>query len=178
MKSKIKKIMPIILLVIFAIFIIISIILNIKIGIDTGKTFASYALDMIKILPIAFLLIGLFEVWVKKEFIQKCMGDNAGIKGYFFSFILASITLGGVIMALPIAHSLLKKGAKISVVFAYITASVICRVPMAFVESYYLGYMFTFLRLIISLPLVILFSILLEHIAKKNNLLSFENHKD
>jgi uncharacterized membrane protein YraQ (UPF0718 family) len=155
----------------FFLYILISIITEFGFGMRTGQNFVSYFIEMFQILPVAFILVGLFEVWVKKETIQKIMGHESGIKGYLASFALASVTLGGVLMALPMAYSLLNKGARVSIVFSFITASVICRIPMAFVEAYYLGISFTLIRLFVSLPLVILFSLIIERFVDKKTLL-------
>ena len=170
-----KQSVYIIGIVSFFFFLVLSIIGEFEFGMRTGQNFLSYFIDMFQILPVAFLLVGLFEVWVKKETIQKIMGLESGIKGYLSSFALASVTLGGVIMALPLAYSLLKKGARVSIIFSYITASVICRIPMAFVESYYLGIPFTLIRLFVSLPLVVMFSLIIERMVEKTTLLAKMN---
>ena len=64
-------------------------------------------------------------------------------------------------VALAAAYYLQKKGAHLSVLFTYIGASEICRIPMATYEASFLGLKFTAIRLIVSLPLVVLISMLL-----------------
>ena len=64
-------------------------------------------------------------------------------------------------VAFPIACSLFSKGARLSVVFAYIGASAICRVPMAIFETSFMGVKFTAIRLLLSIPIVIMTSELL-----------------
>ena len=49
----------------------------------------------------------------------------------------------------------------VTVYFVYMGASAICRVPMAIFEASFLGIKFTTIRLLVSLPLVILTSKLL-----------------
>ncbi len=123
---------------------------------------------MLKILPCAFILIGLFEVWVKKEVIEKHLGEESGIKGYAWVILLAGTVAGGLLVAFPVAYSLYNKGAKLSIVFTYIGAG-ICRVPMALFEISFMGVKFTTIRLLISLPLVIITSILLgDYLTKRN----------
>jgi uncharacterized membrane protein YraQ (UPF0718 family) len=61
-------------------------------------------------------------------------------------------------IAFPVAYSLYKKGAKLGVIFTYIGASAICRVPMATFEASFLGFKFTAIRLAVSLPLVVVTS--------------------
>jgi len=116
---------------------------------------------MLKILPCAFILIGLFEAWVKRETIERHFGEASGIRGYIWGVLLAGTTVGGLYIAFPVAYSLYSKGAKLSVIFTYLGASALCRVPMAIFEASFLGIKFTAVRLLVSLPLVIVTSVLL-----------------
>jgi len=145
----------------YFLFLIISLVLGFNPGKEIGYNFGSFSLDMLKILPGAFILIGLFEVWVKRETIEKHFGEESGIRGYIWGVLLAGTTVGGLYVAFPVAYSLYSKGAKLSIIFTYIGASAICRVPMAIFEASFLGIKFTAIRLLVSLPLVIIASILL-----------------
>jgi len=51
----------------------------------------------------------------------------------------------------------------------YIGAAAICRVPMALFEISFMGVKFTTIRLLVSLPLVIITSILLGNYLNKRN---------
>ena len=115
------------------------------------------------------VVVGLFEVWVKKENVEKHLGKNSGMLGYIWIILLAGTTIGGLYVAFPVAYSLFKKGAKLSVIFTYIGASAICRIPMIIFESSFMGIKFTLIRLIISIPLVILSSIWLGNYLEKKN---------
>ena len=124
---------------------------------------------MLKVLPCAFILIGLFEVWVKRETVEKHFGQEAGIRGYIWAVLLAGTTVGGLYVAFPLAYSLHSKGARLNVIFTYIGASAICRIPMAIFEVSFMGIKFTAIRLLVSLPLVIITSILLgDYLVKRN----------
>ncbi len=131
-------------------------------GYSIGKNFINFAISLLKILPVAFILIGLFEVWVKSEVIEKHLGETSGLMGYVWAIILASTTIGGIFVSLPVAQTLHKKGACLRIIFTYITASTITRIPMSIFEASFLGVKFTLIRLLVSLPLVILSSILME----------------
>jgi len=142
-------------------------------GFDSGKeigyNFISFSRELLKILPFAFILIGLFEVWIKKESVEKHLGEGSGIKGYIWAVLLAGTVVGGLYVAFPVAYSLYNKGAKLSVIFTYIGASAIARVPMIIFEASFLGVKFTAIRLLVSLPLVIATSIALgNYLTKKN----------
>jgi len=72
-------------------------------------------------------------------------------------------------VAFPVAYSLYSKRAKLSSIFTYIGASAICRVPMVIFEASFIGMKFTTIRLLVSIPLVILTSILLgDYLARRN----------
>ena len=72
-------------------------------------------------------------------------------------------------MAFPVAYSLYNKGAKLSVIFTYVGASAICRIPMTIFEASFMGMKFTIIRLVVSLPLVVISSWLLGTYLTKIN---------
>ncbi len=83
--------------------------------------------------------------------------------------LLAGTTVGGLYVAFPVAYSLYSKGAKLSVIFTYLGAAAICRVPMTIFEASFMGIKFTAIRLLVSLPLVIVTSVLLgDYLTKRN----------
>ena len=145
----------------YAAFLAISWVLEFSPGREISRNFADFSIDMLRILPGAFILIGLFEVWVGRETVERHLGEGSGIRGYMWALLLAGTTVGGVYVAFPVAYSLYRKGARLSVIFMYIGASAICRVPMTIFEASFLGVKFTVIRLLVSLPLVIVTSILL-----------------
>jgi len=153
----------------YTLFLIVSFIFGFNPGREIGYNFISFLLYMLKILPCAFILIGLFEVWAKKEVIEKHLGEESGIRGYMWAILLAGTIAGGLLVAFPIAYSMYNKGAKLNIIFTYIGASAICRVPMTMFEASFMGIKFTVIRLLVSLPLVILTSILLgKYLSKRN----------
>ena len=124
---------------------------------------------MMKILPLTFILIGLFEVWVKKETVEKHLGEKSNFLCYLWAIILGGTTIGPMLVALPIAYTLYKKGAKISVIYTYIGASSVCRIPMTIFEASFIGVKFTIVRYLVSIPLITISSILFEKTLKKGS---------
>ena len=168
-----NRIIRIAILAGYAVFIAISWILGFDPGQEVSQNFATFAVDMLKIVPCAFILIGLFEIWVKRETVERHLGKESGIMGYLWAVLLAGTTVGGVYIAFPVAYSLHSKGAKLGVIFTYIGASAICRIPMTLFEASFLGIKFTAVRLLISLPLVIITSkILGDYLTRRNYKLS------
>ncbi|GAB6888792.1 hypothetical protein JCM13304A_22910 [Desulfothermus okinawensis JCM 13304] len=154
---------------IYFIFLAVSFALHFRPGQEIGINFLSFSIEMLKILPCAFILIGLFEVWVKKEKVEKHLGKDSGILSHVWAILLAGTTVGGLYVAFPVAYSLFKKGAKLSVIFTYIGASGICRVPMTIFEASFMGIKFSIIRLVVSIPLVILSSIWLGNYLENKN---------
>ncbi len=152
----------------YALFIIVSLFTAYPPGITIGKNFISFGVSMLKVLPAAFILIGLFDVWVKKETIEKHLGSGAGPVSYFWILLLAGSSVGGIYVSLPVSAALYRKGAALSVIFAYLTASAVFRIPMCIFESTFLGLKFTLLRFAVSLPLIILSSRILARITEKS----------
>ncbi len=156
-------------LVAYVAFIVVSLSLNYGPGEEIAWNFASFSLDMLKIIPGAFILIGLFDVWVKRETVEKHLGEGAGIQGYVWVVLLAGATVGGLYVAFPVAYSMYRKGAKLSIIFTYVGAAAVCRIPMTIFEASFLGISFTVIRLGVSLALVIISAILFGNYLKKRN---------
>lgn len=142
-------------------FILLSYIIGFSPGEKIGDNFIAFSIPMLKLLPFAFILIGLFDVWVKKETVEKHMGAQSSIRGHIWAVLLAGTTIGGLYVSFPVAYTLYQKGAKLAVIFTYIAASAICRIPMTIFEASFLGIKFSVIRLLVSLPLVIVSSMLL-----------------
>jgi len=158
---KMKRISMIAGISIYAVFVLISFGAGFAPGKQIGMNFLHFLGAMLKILPCAFILVGLFEVWVKTETVTKHLGDASGIKGYGWAILLAGTIAGGLYVAFPVANSLRGKGASWSVIFTYLGAVTVCRIPMTIFEASFLGIKFTIIRLLTALPLIIITSILL-----------------
>lgn len=145
----------------YLLFLLVSELAGLDLGQAIGRTFVSYAAGMIMVLPCAFILIGLFEVWVEKETVERNFGTQSGALGYLWALLLSMTTVGGSYVAFPVAHALYGKGASYNILLTYVGASTILRVPMTMFELSFLGPKFTLLRLGLSLPLLILSSAIL-----------------
>ena len=105
--------------------------------------------------------MGLFEVWVRKETVEQHLGEESGIKGHFYAIVLASMMLGGLLLAFPLSYVLYRKNAKLSVIFTFLGAAAVCRIPMTILEASFVGIGFSLVRWVVSLPLIVMSSILL-----------------
>lgn len=157
--------------VVFLGFIGVSFLLGFEPGMEMGNNFYLFASDMALILPPAFVLIGLFEVWARRETVEKHLGESADARGYLWSILLAATTVGGTFVAFPVANALYHKGARYSMIITYVTSASLVMIPMSIMEAAILGPLFTAVRILVSLPLVIVGSILVERILLRSNYL-------
>lgn len=161
MKSRTRNVLTWGTLAMFVLMWLISRQLEWSPGVEVGSHFRDFILGMLRVFPCAFILIGLFDVWVKQETVQRHMGERSGWRGYLWALLLAGTTVGGMFVAFPVAHALYRKRAKLSIIFTYVGAAAICRIPMTLFEAFFLGARFTLVRFSVSLPLLIGSSMLL-----------------
>lgn len=164
-----KPIPQLALIISYFVFVGISLLIGFEPGRQIGRNFWSFAKTMLGLIPCAFILVSLFDVWVKREAVERHFGEQSGWKGYVWAILLAGTVTAGMYVALPVAYALYKKGAHLGPLFTYIGAASICRIPMTAFEASILGVKFTVIRFLVSLPLVVLSSILLaKYLAKIN----------
>jgi uncharacterized membrane protein YraQ (UPF0718 family) len=149
---------PVVLGSLFAVFVFVSLAVGFEPGREMGGNFVRFLLQMLRILPAVFVVIGLFEVWVKSETVERHLGHGSGFRSYVWAVLLAGGTVGGLHVGLPVAHALYVKRARLGVVLAFLSAAGICRIPMTLFEASFLGWKFTAVRFAVSLPLVVLAS--------------------
>ncbi len=153
--------------ILFLLFLGGSFVFHFVPGMHMGENFYLFAKEMLLILPPAFVLIGLFDVWAKPKTIEKHLGEASGFRGYVWSILLAATTVGGVFVAFPVANALYHKGARFSMIMTYLTAASLVMIPMSIMEATILGVRFTVVRLLVSLPLVIVFSMVIEKLLNR-----------
>jgi uncharacterized membrane protein YraQ (UPF0718 family) len=145
----------------FLVFVLISLTVGFDPGKAIGRNFVGFLIQMLKVLPCVFVLIGLFEVWIRQKTVEKHLGRGSGPLSLVWSVLLAGTMVGGLHVAFPVAHALSVKRARLGVVLTFLSASGVCRVPMTLFEASFLGWRFSLLRLAVSLPLIIVASAIL-----------------
>ncbi len=138
----------------FIILLVINtVILIVKpdIGLKSLQLTKSNALEMLSILPPVFILLGLLDVWVKRETMIKYMGEKSGIIGVLLAFLLGSAAAGPLYAAFPVAAVLLKKGSKFSNVLIMIGAWSTTKIPLLLFEASSMGIKFMITRFILNI---------------------------
>lgn len=152
----------------FLAFIGISYIWHFATGEQIGINFWLFFKEMILFLPLMFILIGLFDVWVPREKIEMHIGAESGWKGTGLVILLATLQAGPLYGAFPFTYILWKKGCSIKNIFIYLGAFSTLKIPMMTFEIGFLGLKFSLLRTLISMPVFILIGYLMEwYLGKK-----------
>lgn len=107
-----------------------------------GKVFLKMAPSLLTILGILGLILGILT----PETISRLVGAEAGYWATVMAAILGAITLIPSLVAFPLAGSLLRSGATIMTISAFITTVVMVGVVTAPMEIKSLGEKFTILR--------------------------------
>lgn len=125
-------------------------------------TFWRFLKEMLTILPCMFILVGLFDVWVPREKIEKHIGSGSGLKGIVLMILLAVTQVGPLYAAFPVAHLLWKKGCSLRNIFVYVGMFSAAKIPMLTFEIGFMGLKFSLLRLILTIPVFVLIAFFME----------------
>lgn len=122
-----------------------------QVGVKSVQLTWTNLLEMLSVLPPIFILLGLLDVWVKRETMIKYMGEGSGLIGVLIAFLLGSAAAGSLYAAFPVAGVLLKKGSKLSNVFIMLGAWSTTKIPLILFEASALGFKFMLLRLVMDI---------------------------
>lgn len=114
-----------------------------------------YFKEMALILPAVMVLMGLFAVWVRRELVVKYLGGKSGITGLLLAVFLGALPTGPLYVAFPLAAMLMQKGARVANAMLFLSAWACIKMPQELMELQFLGWKFTFLRLALTVALVI-----------------------
>jgi uncharacterized membrane protein YraQ (UPF0718 family) len=148
--------------ILFLIFSMGSVVGHYVPGQKIYQNFSSFFIELVSFLPLMFILVGLFDVWIPKEKIEKHIGHNSGIAGSFWVILLAMLQAGPLYASFPVAYILSKKGASVRNVFIYLGAFSAMKLPMLTFEVSFVGWKFALLRFVFTVPLFIIIGILME----------------
>ena len=150
----------------FALFVAGSWLMPFPAGMAIARNFRMFFLEMIKFLPLMFILIGLFDVWVPREKITRHVGPGSGSMGIFWVILLAMLQAGPLYAAFPVAALLWRKGCSVRNIFVYLGAFTTLKIPMLAFEVGFLGWKFSLLRALFSFPVFIAIGFLLAAYLK------------
>ena len=132
-----------------------------------GKATWSYLKEMIFILPAVLIAMGLFMVWVNRETVMKYLGEGSGPTGLILAIALGMLPTGPLYVAFPLAAVLMKKGARVANVMAFLCSWAAMSIPAELMEFRFLGWKFTLLRIGLTISLVIPMCLFAERLYKR-----------
>jgi len=115
-------------------------ILGLKLG-------GNILLQIIPLLIFAFIIAGMIQVLVPTVMVSKWVGAESGFRGLLIGTALGGLMPGGPFVSLPIAAGLLRAGASIGTMVAFITAWSLLAVSRLPLEIGLMGWKFTLIRL-------------------------------
>ena len=104
----------------------------------------------IQVLPLllfAFIVAGMVQVLIPKELIAKWVGAESGMRGIFIGTIAGGIAPGGPYVSLPIVAGLMKAGAGIGTLVAFLTGWSLWSIGRLPMDVGILGWKFALIRL-------------------------------
>jgi uncharacterized membrane protein YraQ (UPF0718 family) len=103
--------------------------------------------EIIPLLLFAFIVAGMIQVLLPQELLSRWIGEESGLKGILIGTLAGGLTPGGPYVSLPVVAGLLKAGAGVGTLVAFLTSWslwAVARLPM---EIGILGWRFTAVRL-------------------------------
>ncbi len=146
-----------------------------EIGVKSLSLTWANALEMLSIIPPVFILLGLLDVWVKRETMIRLMGEGSGLRGVLLAFLMGSAAAGPLYAAFPVAVVLLKKGSRFSNVLIFIGAWSTTKIPMLMFEASAMGWKFMLTRFAVDLIGIALIAWITGKVLSKEDIQSIRD---
>lgn len=153
-------------------FLVILIDLGLSV-VDRGKgavairTGFDYLLEMLMFIPPIMVLVGLLDVWVPRHIVEKNVGRGSGIKGILISILVGSAAAGPLYAGFPVADAMLKKGCRLLNAVIFLGTWATIKIPMIMMEVRFVGWKFALMRLVLTLPTIIVTGFVVEKVVEK-----------
>jgi uncharacterized membrane protein YraQ (UPF0718 family) len=112
------------------------------------KSAFTMTIEILPLLIFAFIVAGMIQVLLPSEILSRWVGDESGIKGIMIGAIVGGLAPGGPYVSLPIVAGLLKSGASVGTMVAFLTGWSLWAVGRLPMEVGILGWRFTLIRLL------------------------------
>jgi len=111
------------------------------------KSAGTMLVQIIPLLICAFIVAGMIQVLLPFEMISRWIGSESGLRGILIGTVVGGLAPGGPYISLPVAAGLLRVGASVGTMVAFLTSWslwAIARLPM---EIGIMGWKFTLIRI-------------------------------
>jgi len=112
------------------------------------KSGLALTVSVLPLLLFAFIVAGMVNVLVPAQLISRWVGAESGLRGILLGTVVGGFAPGGPYVSLPIAAAMVRSGASIGTMVAFLTAWslwAVARLPM---EVAVLGWKLTLVRLV------------------------------
>ncbi len=127
------------------------------------KTFASVLLLILAV----FCLIGLLQVWIRRDQIVRLLGQNSGFRGFLIAILCGTFLMGPPYIIFPLLLQIKEQGARWAIVVTVLSCYAV-KLQMLPVEAQFLGWGFTLLRSLIIVVIAIPVGMLIEKIMERS----------
>ncbi len=111
------------------------------------KSALNMTLQILPLLICAFIVAGMVQALLPKDLISKWVGVESGMRGLLVGTLVGALTPGGPYVSLPIATGLLRAGASVGTMVAFLTGWSLWAVSRLPLEVGILGWKLTLIRL-------------------------------
>jgi len=124
----------------------------------------SFLLEVLVIVPPVMVLMGLLDVWLPRQLVERHLGVDAGLLGAGVALLLGTAAAGPIYAAFPVALSLQKKGARMANIVIFLGTWATIKIPMIMLESSFISLRFALLRLLFTIPCILAAGYLMERL--------------
>lgn len=111
------------------------------------KAALNMTVEILPLLIFSFIVAGMIQVLIPNEFLSKWVGSESGLRGIFIGTVAGGVMPGGPYVSLPVAAGLIKSGASIGTMVAFLTGWSLWAVSRLPMDIGILGWKFTLVRL-------------------------------
>lgn len=112
------------------------------------KSAMSMTAQILPLVIFAFIVAGMIQILIPHEFLSKWVGKESGIRGILIGTVAGGLTPGGPYVSLPIAAGLLRSGASVGTMVAFLTGWSLWAVGRLPIEVGIMGWKFTLIRIV------------------------------
>lgn len=110
------------------------------------KSAYKMTIEILPLVILAFIVAGMVQVLLPRELLSRWIGEESGMRGIFIGTLAGGITPGGPYVSLPLVAGLLRAGAGVGTMVAFLTAWSLWAVARMPIEIGILGWKFTLVR--------------------------------
>ena len=111
------------------------------------KITGNLLLEITPLLIFSFIVAGMAQALIPQDLVSKWVGPESGFRGILIGTICGCFTPSGPFVSMPIGAGLLKSGASIGTVVAFMTAWSLLGISRMPIEFGIMGWQFTLIRL-------------------------------